>query len=132
LLGLVALGIEFRKAVVTATVSALILSIASGRGWLEQWPRSASLHWLGERSYSIFLIHYGLIIGVNAIWSVWFPSGILINALGIVVAVAVSIAGGAVLYRFVESRPNVLGINLTTALLLMGVLATLTLESYTR
>jgi peptidoglycan/LPS O-acetylase OafA/YrhL len=132
LLGLVALGIEFRKSVVTATVCALMLSIATTRGWLEQWPRSASLHWLGERSYSIFLIHYGLIIGVNAVWSVWFPSGILINTLGIVVAVAVSVAGGAVLYRFVESRPRVLGMNLTTAILVTGVLATLALESYAR
>ncbi|MFY9137914.1 acyltransferase family protein [Zwartia sp.] len=132
LLGLVALGIEFRKSVATATVSALILSIASARGWLEQWPRSARLHWLGERSYSIFLIHYGLIIGINALWSVWFPSGILINLLGIAVAVAVSIAGGAVLYRFVESRPGVLGLNLTTALLVTGILVTLALESYNR
>lgn len=132
LLGVVALGIEFRKSVVTATISALILSIASMRGWLEQWPRSASLHWLGERSYSIFLIHYGLIIGINALWSVWFPTGLLINAVGIAIAVVISIAGGAVLYRYVESRPAVLGINLTTALLLAGVLATLALESSSR
>jgi peptidoglycan/LPS O-acetylase OafA/YrhL len=132
LLGLIALGIEFRKSVATATLSALILSIASARGWLEQWPRSASLHWLGERSYSIFLIHYGLCIGVNAIWSVFFPTGLIVNALGILFAVAVSIAGGALLYRVVESRPGVLGINLTTALLIMGVLATLAIEAFTR
>jgi peptidoglycan/LPS O-acetylase OafA/YrhL len=132
LLGLIALGIEFRKSVATATLSALILSIASARGWLEQWPRSASLHWLGERSYSIFLIHYGLCIGVNAIWSVFFPTGLIVNALGILFAVAVSIAGGALLYRVVESRPGVLGINLTTALLVVGVLATLTIEGFTR
>ena len=132
LLGLIALGIEFRKSVATATLSALILSIASARGWLEQWPRSASLHWLGERSYSIFLIHYGLCIGVNAIWSVLFPTGLLINALGILFAVVVSIAGGALLYRVVESRPGVLGMNLTTTLLVMGVLATLAIEALTR
>lgn len=132
LLGLIALGIEFRKSVATATLSALILSIASARGWLEQWPRSTSLHWLGERSYSIFLIHYGLCIGVNAVWSVFFPTGLLINAIGILVAVAVSIAGGAVLYREVESRPGVLGINVTTTLLVMGVLATLAIEAFTR
>ena len=90
------------------------------------------MQWLGERSYSIFLIHYGLIIGVNALWSVWFPTGVLINALGIVVAVAVSIAGGAILYRAVESRPDVLGMNLTTALLAAGVLATLAIEFYAR
>jgi len=132
LLGLIALGIEFRKSVATATLSALILSIASARGWLEQWPQSASLHWLGERSYSIFLIHYGLCIGVNAVWSVFFPTGLLINAIGILVAVAVSIVGGAVLYREVESRPGVLGINITTTLLVMGILATLAIEAFTR
>ena len=132
LLGLVALGIEFRKSVATATLSALILTIASTRGWLERWPQSASLHWLGERSYSIFLIHYGLCIGVNAIWSVLFPSGLIINAIGIFVALSVSIAGGALLYRYVESRPGVFGINITTALLISGVFATLAIESYTK
>jgi peptidoglycan/LPS O-acetylase OafA/YrhL len=132
LLGLIGLSIEFRKSVATATLSALILSIASARGWLEHWPRSAKLHWLGERSYSIFLIHYGLCIGVNAVWSIFFPSGLLINAIGILVAVAVSIAGGALLYRDVESRPGVLGMNLTTTLLIMGVIATLAIEAFTR
>ena len=132
LLGLIALGIEFRKSIATATLTALILSIASARGWLEQWPRSTSLHWLGERSYSIFLIHYGLCIGVNALWSVFFPTGLLINAIGILVAVAISIAGGAVLYRYVESRPGALGLNLTSALLIAGILATLAIESYAR
>jgi hypothetical protein len=73
-----------------------------------------------------------LCIGVNAIWSVFFPTGLIVNALGILFAVAVSIAGGALLYRVVESRPGVLGINLTTALLIMGVLATLAIEAFTR
>jgi hypothetical protein len=73
-----------------------------------------------------------LIIGVNALWSVWFPTGLLINAIGILVAIAMSITGGAVLYRYVESRPDVLGLNGTTALLILGVLATLTIETFSR
>jgi len=131
LLGVIALGLEFRKSVATATISALILSIATSRGWLDQWPRSEALHWLGQRSYSIFLIHYGLCIGVSAVWHVLFPTGLLINALGILVGVVVSILGGAVLYRYVESRPNVLGWNMMTGLLIAGVIATLALESLT-
>ena len=71
-------------------------------------------------------------IGVNAIWSVFFPTGLLVNALGILFAVALSIAGGALLYRDVESRPAVLGMNLTTTLLVMGVIATLAIEAFTR
>ena len=56
----------------------------------------------------------------------------IVNALGILFAVAVSIAGGALLYREVESRPGVLGMNLTTTLLVMGILATLAIEAFTR
>jgi peptidoglycan/LPS O-acetylase OafA/YrhL len=129
LLGVIALGIEFRKSVATATLSALVLAVASSRGWLEEWPRSSVLKWLGERSYSIFLIHYGLCIGISAIWHVLFPTGLLINAFGIVVAIAVSIFGGAVLYRYVESRSDALGMNLTTGLLIMGVIATFAIEA---
>lgn len=131
LLGAIALGFEFRKSVATATVSALILSVASARGWLDQWPRSDALHWLGQRSYSIFLIHYGLCIGVSAVWHVLFPTGLLINAIGILAGIAVSILGGAVLYRYVESRPNVLGWNMMTGLLIAGIAATFALESLT-
>lgn len=131
LLGAIALGLDFRKSVATATLSALILSLASARGWLDQWPRSAALHWLGERSYSIFLIHYGLCIGVSAVWHVLFPSGLLINAIGILVGLAVSVLGGAILYRYVESRQGVLGWNRTTGLLVAGVVATFALETLT-
>jgi len=131
LLGVIALGLEFRKSVATATVSALILSVASARGWLDQWPRSTILHWLGERSYSIFLIHYGLCIGVSAVWHVLFPTGLLINAIGILVGLAVSVLGGAILYRYFESRSGVLGWNMATGLLIMGIAATFALESLT-
>ena len=131
-LGIVALGIEFRKSVAIATIAALILSIASTRGWLETWPKSKVLSWLGERSYSIFLIHYGLCIGISALWQIFFPAGLWLNAIGIVVALLTSILGGAILYRFVESQPKVLGVNLMTGLLIAGIVTTFAIESLAR
>ena len=131
LLGVIALWIEFRQSVAIAMLSALVLSLASARGWLETWPQSPALSWLGERSYSIFLIHYGLCIGVSALWHIFFPANLWLNALGMFVALALSIFGGAVLYRYVESKRAVLGVNVKTALLLAGITVTFILESLT-
>jgi peptidoglycan/LPS O-acetylase OafA/YrhL len=128
LLGVVALWLEFRKAVATATITALLLALADLRGRLEHWGDHPALNWLGERSYSIFLIHYGICIGINALWSLWFPTGLWINAVGIVVAVGLSLAAGALLYRLVETRNNALGLNAQTGFLLAAVALTLVLE----
>jgi peptidoglycan/LPS O-acetylase OafA/YrhL len=128
LLGVVALWLEFRKAAATATITALLLALADLRGRLEHWGDHPVLNWLGERSYSIFLIHYGICIGINALWSLWFPTGLWINALGILVAVGLSLVAGAMLYRFVETRNNVLGRTPQTGLLLTAVVLTLILE----
>lgn len=128
LLGAVALWLEFRKSAATATITALLLAIADLRGRLEHWGDHPVLNWLGERSYSIFLIHYGICIGINALWSVWFPTGLWINAVGIIVAVALSLAAGALLYRFVENRNNALGLNARTGMLVAAVVLTLVLE----
>lgn len=128
LLGAVALWLEFRKSAATATITALLLAIADLRGRLEHWGDHPVLNWLGERSYSIFLIHYGICIGINALWSVWFPTGLWINAVGIIVAVALSLAAGALLYRFVENRNNALGLNARTGMLVAAVALTLVLE----
>ena len=128
LLGVVALWLEFRKAVATATITALLLALADLRGRLEHWGDHPALNWLGERSYSIFLIHYGICIGINALWSLWFPTGLWINAAGIVVAVGLSLAAGALLYRLVETRNNALGLNARTGCLVAAVALTLVLE----
>ena len=67
-------------------------------------------------------------IGINALWSLWFPTGLWINAAGIVVAVGLSLAAGALLYRLVETRNNALGLNARTGCLVAAVALTLVLE----
>jgi len=128
-LGALALALEFRNAISVALATAVLVSIASQKRWLEKWPKPGVMTWLGQRSYSIFLIHYGICIGFNAIWHKLFPTGVLINGLGMVAAVATSIAAGALLYRYVESQQGVIGRNLKTGLLIAAVIVALTIES---
>jgi hypothetical protein len=129
LLGTVALWLQYRNPIVVALATASIVAIAGQRGWLAQWPRPGLLTWLGQRSYSIFLIHYGFVIGMNALWARWFPTGALINALGMLLAALISVGAGALLYRYVESQPNALGRNGITALLGAAVATAFLLET---
>ena len=129
-LGGVALFLEYRLPIVVALATALLISLAGQKGWLERWPRPGVLTWLGTRSYSIFLIHYGICIGFNAVWHILFPTGVLINALGMLAAVLSAVAAGAVLYRYVESQPEVIGLNGKTALLASGLIVTVLLDGF--
>lgn len=128
-LGSIALWLQYRNPIVVALATAIIVALAGQRGWLAQWPRPGVLTWLGQRSYSIFLIHYGFCIGMNALWAHLFPTGVLVNALGMLLAVIISVGAGALLYRHVESRPNALGRNRVTAVLGAAVATTFLLET---
>ena len=128
-LGVIALWIDFRYPIAVALGSATLVSLAAQQGWLENWPKPGLLTALGQRSYSIFLIHYGICVGVNAVWHRYFPNGVLINAIGMLVATLASIGTGALLYRFVESRSKVFGRNGLTLLLALMVGAALLIES---
>ncbi len=127
-LGGVALLLEYRITIFVALVTATLVSLAGQKGWLERWPRPGVLTWLGTRSYSIFLIHYGICIGFNALWHVLFPTGVLINGLGMLAAVLSSVAAGALLYRKVESQKGVIGLNWKTALLTTALVATVLMD----
>lgn len=128
-LGSIALWLQFRNPIVVALATAIIVALSGQRGWLAQWPRPGLLTWLGQRSYSIFLIHYGFCIGMNALWARLFPTGVLVNALGMLLAVIISVGAGALLYRYVESQPNALGRNRVTAVLGAAVATTFLLET---
>ena len=128
-LGTVALWLQYRHPIAVAMATALLLAMSGRLGWLEHWSGPDWLVWLGQRSYSIFLIHYGICIGFNAIWHVVFPQGVWINVLGMGLATLCSVAAGVALFNHVESRPQVLGRNLTTLLLGVMVTAALAVES---
>lgn len=129
LLGGGALWLENRDPIAVALATALLVGVAGQRGWLERWPRPGILTWVGQRSYSVFLVHYGVVVGFNAVWHAMFPAGAGINAIGMFAATLASVMVGAMLYHHVEIRPAVLGPNLTTGILVVMVAATLAIEA---
>ncbi len=99
-----ALIIDFRSRIALALLTALILGISRRWGFLENRPQGALLAYLGKISYSVFLVHFSVVILFNAVFSHLSPENPVVNALGIVLAWAASIAAGALFFRQIESR----------------------------
>ncbi|MDD0837425.1 acyltransferase family protein [Curvibacter sp. HBC61] len=98
-----ALVLEFRERLVLAWLTSVLLAwggLRSSVGWLQQ----AVLAWLGRISYSVFLIHFPVCLVFNAVWSRWFPIQPGLNALGMVLALMLSLACGHAFYVGVEQR----------------------------
>lgn len=118
-LGLAALEMEFRLriAVALATAIGLLWAMrldgagqASRTRWHQWAPVQRPIRWLlalGQMSYSVFLVHFSVILLANAAMSHWFPTQPWWNWLGMLATFAASIAIGNLLYRVVESHaPN--------------------------
>lgn len=106
LLGGAALAIDWRSRIALALVAALAIVVTQRRQWLAgAWPRAwQPLLRLGELSYSLFLIHFPMILLVNAVVDRWWPAQPWVALLGMGAAFALSLAAAELLYRQVESR----------------------------
>ena len=104
LLSISALWLEWRDRIALAAVSAGVLLILPHLHAPASWRRLpwAPLTWIGQRSYSIFLIHFPVCLLVNAVVNVLWPSDVLVNGLGMLAAVVLSMAAGGVLYTWTE------------------------------
>ncbi|MFY3384512.1 acyltransferase family protein [Paracidovorax sp. MALMAid1276] len=137
LLGGVALALDFRGRIAVALVAALGLALAqrmqqthsAGRtlpGWADGLAR------VGQMSYSVFLVHFGACLLVNAVVGTLWPASAPINALGMVLAFALSLVAGRWMYLRVEQhvpswatalrwQAGLVGTGLLVALLSNGV-----------
>ena len=102
---IVALLLDFRSRILVAGCVMLMLGLARQTGVLEQWQMPRMLTYLGRISYSVFLIHFPLCMIVNAVFFHFFPQEPFANLLGMLIALGVSIGGGALLFTWVENRP---------------------------
>lgn len=107
----IALVLDFRGRIALALFTALCLVGALRAARVRVWRKGAAtavsrgmapLAQLGQMSYSVFLVHFSVCLLVNAsVSSVW-PEAPLANALGMVLAFALSLVAGRVLYLRVE------------------------------
>ena len=99
-----ALWLDWRDRIALAAVSAAALVLLPHLRWPATWRALPldPLTWVGQRSYSIFLIHFPVCLLVNAVVHGLWPSSVLANGVGMIAAVALSIAAGNVLYAWTE------------------------------
>ena len=73
---------------------------------MARWPDAAMpLPRLGRISYSLFLIHFPVLLATNAAVGQMRPHGAWIDALGMAATFGLSVAAALLLYRWVEVRP---------------------------
>ncbi|PTR15436.1 peptidoglycan/LPS O-acetylase OafA/YrhL [Nitrosospira sp. Nsp2] len=110
LLALVVIGallVDFRFRIAVAGAVMLMLGLVKQHGsLLENLRVPVFLTSLGRISYSIFLVHFPLCLVVNATFFHFFPVHPVANAFGLILAFGVSILGGALFFRWVESNWN--------------------------
>jgi len=127
LVGAAALALDWRSRIAIALVTALAVAVVQHRDGLAPaaWPRiGAPLVRLGRISYSLFLIHFPVLLLVSAAMSRLLPATPWIDLMGLLATFALSIAAASLLYRWVESRPATCraGLGLFGALLACGLL----------
>lgn len=98
-----ALIFDFRLRILLALGVALLLGFSRRGGWLETWPASKSLAFLGQISYSVFLVHFPICLLANA---AFFQSGWtspLAASTMLLATWAVSMVVATLFYRWIES-----------------------------
>ena len=106
-LGLLALWVDPRLRVMTAWAVAMLLAAApqpwlqpqAVRGWLRQ-----GVSRLAGISYSVFVIHYAVSLAVSAFVTHWWTQSLVWNAVGMLLALGLSLLAGALLHRWTEQK----------------------------
>lgn len=102
LLAGVALAVDFRARIAVAAVTALCLVVAMRSDRVRSFTGVSPLVQLGQMSYSVFLVHFAVCLLVNAVVSHLWPTSPVLNALGMLLAFALSLVAGRLLYLRVE------------------------------
>jgi len=112
LVGSVAWWLEPRSRIAVAWGVAALL-VAVPEPWFggeaigsSRWK--AAVQWLSGVSYSVFLIHFGVSLAVNAAVTAYWPDALWANALGMLLALLLSLLCGDWLQRRVERHPPTL------------------------
>jgi peptidoglycan/LPS O-acetylase OafA/YrhL len=103
-LTVLALIVDWRDRIALAGLTALLLLASTAPGALSRWQGLAVLNGLGKISYSVFLIHYPVLLVFDAAAARWLPAQPVLHALALIAAWAASLLAGALLWRSVESR----------------------------
>ncbi len=98
-----ALAFAWRWQLATALAIAVVLFSAGKLALTQRWPRSRLIARLGLTSYSLFLVHFPVLVLVSTIWSRLGCATVTSAVVASVAAYVASLAAAEVFYRLVES-----------------------------
>lgn len=108
-LGLLAWLVDPRLRVMTAWTVTMLLATAP-TSWMQSGlhihPIQRAVGWLAGISYSVFLIHFAVSLGISAWVTRFWPDSFILNAGGMVLSLALSVLAGAQLHRWTERHPQ--------------------------
>lgn len=97
-----ALIVDFRLRIALALSIALLLGFARRNEWLDKWPNVRPLAFLGKISYSLFLVHFPVLLLANGLYARFDFASTTAAMLGLALAWAASIVTASLFYRWVE------------------------------
>ena len=92
----------FVNRIVVSLAAGLVLYLAGTLGRLERWPTNNVIARLGLTSYSLFLVHFPIIVIIRALWSQLGGSSLSSMIVATVLAYVVSLLVAEAFYRVVE------------------------------
>lgn len=98
-----ALVVDFRLRIALALGVALLLGFGRRSGLLENWPNVRPLAFLGQISYSVFLVHFPVLLIANGLYARFELSSTSAALSCLALAWAASILAATLFYRWVES-----------------------------
>lgn len=100
---IVAAGLEWRWRLAVASALGLLLFVAEGSGFSTRWPRNQALARLGEVSFSLFLVHFPMLILIAAFWARLGWTSPPAAAAGLLTAFVASLAAAFAFHRWIET-----------------------------
>lgn len=97
----IALVVEWRSRIALAGVTALALAWWAGEGR----PSRMLAYW-ADRSYALFLIHFPVLLLVNAAFTRWAPPTVGVQMAGVLFAWLASLLASVLFHRVAERRFN--------------------------
>jgi peptidoglycan/LPS O-acetylase OafA/YrhL len=97
----IAVGVEWRSRIALAGVTALALA-----WWADEGRPSRMLAYWADRSYALFLIHFPVLLLVNAAFTRWAPPTAGVQMTGVLFAWLASLLAAVLFHRVVERRFN--------------------------
>jgi len=98
----VSLAVDWRPRLALALATGLVLFAGGKLGALSRWPSNRVVAFMGRTSYSLFLIHFPVLIIVATLWEQQEWTSPMGAVAGLVFAYGVSVAAATLFYRFVE------------------------------